>query len=222
MHKMVTTVLNIYLLVCACIGLTYGLSVIFGKKPPMYFKLMVFPIACQVFTRAFYTIAILCYGNVPVSFNIGLLGFAAFFLFLYLPNVGTIDSLVDEHSKMLTIHRLIPLAIPLAEAAAAAALMIAGSATLSACISFAVLTACAGFAGYFNMKHLIIPDVEDGIVRSLRKFNFVCIVLEVLSLAEVGVYYFFLVSPVAIQIPLGIMYIAFLPFLNKEMKKWIQ
>ncbi len=220
---MKTTVVNIYLLVCSCVGLFYGLAVMYKKKPPLYFKLMVFPIACQVFSRAFYTITLLCYGELPGTFNIGFLGFATFFLFLYFPNVGAIDNLVDEKEKRLSKYRLIPIIVPCFELAVSVASFFYGYAQLSVRIFFVVLTLFAGLAGYFNMKHLIIPDIEGGIISSIRSFNFVCLILEILSVAEIGLYCFNVQSPIiVVQALLGIIYISFLPFLYKETKKWIQ
>lgn len=216
-------IINIYLLVCACIGLIYGLTAMYRKKQPLYFKLMVFPIACQVFSRAFYTITLLCYGELPSTFNIGFLGFATFFLFLYFPNVGTIDNLVDEKKERFTKYRMLPIIVPTLELAVAIVAFFFDYAQLPVRIFFIILTLFAGLAGYFNMKHLIIPDVEDGIINSLRRFNLVCLIFEVLSLSEIGLYCFDLQSPVIfVQALLGVFYIAFLPFLSKEARKWIQ
>lgn len=217
-----SVITNIYLLICACAGLIYGLAALYKKKQPLYFKLMVFPIACQVFSRAFYTITLLCYGELPDTFHIGLLGFAAFFLFLYLPNVGVIDYLLDAEKKEFTKHKLLSLIIPIVELAVSINVLFYDQVSLSVRISFVVLSILAGFAGYFNMKHLLIPDVEDGIVRALRRFNFTCIVLELLTLAEVWFYCFSSQSPIIIQALLGVFYLVFLPLLKKEIKKWIQ
>ncbi len=213
---------NISLLVCALAGFAYGLIMMYRKKQPLYFKLMVFPIACQVFVRAFYVITLLCYGELPNTFNLGLFGFAAFLLFLYLPNVGVMDHLLDEKRKGFTKQKLLSLIVPFAELAAAVFVFVAESVSPSVRITFAVLTVIAGFAGYFNMKHLLIPDVEDGILKALKKFNLICVLLEIFTLAEVGFYYLNFEGLIVIQILLGILYIAFLPFLNKEIKKWIQ
>ena len=214
------TVINIYLLVCACVGLVYGLTALYKKKQPMYFKLMIFPIACQTFSRAYYTVALLCYGELPDTFNVGLLGYAAFFLFMYLPNIGALDILVDEQNENIIRRRLISLIIPTIEAAVAVVVLLAGSASLSIRISFMVLSALAGFAGYFNMKHLIVADVENGIIRSIRKFNLLSLILEILTLTEIGFGCFDYGTPVVIQALLGILFVVFLPFLNKEAQKW--
>ena len=183
---------------------------------------MVFPIACQFFSRAFYTSSLLCYSELPDIFNIGFLGFAAFFLFLYLPNVGVIDRLVDDKKKEFLEYKLISLIIPAIELAVSIVALLLKYVSISARISFVVLSVLAGLAGYVNMKHMLIPDVENGIVKSLRRFNFLCIILEILTLAEIGFFCFSLESPIVIQVLLGIIYIFFLPFLNREVKKWIQ
>ena len=214
--------INIYLFVCACAGLIYGLAVMFKKKQPLYFKLAIFPIASQAFSRAFYIVTLLCYGGLPATFNIGFLGFAAFFLFLYLQNVGTIDNLLDDEHKEYRKYKLLALIVPTIEMAIALWVFVRGDATISVRISFVVLAALAGLAGYFNVKHALEPDVEGGIIRTLRRFNILCLVLEILTFAEVGLYSFGLTNPIIIQILLGILYIIYLPLLNKETKKWIQ
>ena len=214
--------MNLYLLVCACVGLIYGLTVAYKQKQPLYFKLMVFPIACQFFSRAFTLVTLLCYRELPDGFNIGLLGYAGFYLFLYLPNVGVIDHLLDEQKKGITKQKLLSAILPTVEAAVAVSTLFVHRVSIAARISFLVLALLAGLAGYFNMKHALTPDVEGGIVRTLRKFNFACILFELLTLAEVGLSFFGSYSPIALAVVLGIFYVGFLPFLNKETKKWIQ
>ncbi len=213
---------NIYLFICACASLVYGLTATYKRKQPLYFRLMIFPSACQVFLRAFYIVTLLCYGELPDGFNIGFLGYAAFFLFLYLPNVGAIDHLLDETDRGYAKYRLPALILPAAELALAVFVLTYDAVSLDVRISYAVLLLLAGLTGYFNLKHLIIPDVEDGIIRALRRFNVLCIVLELLTLAEVGLSCCSFWSPIGIQVPLGILYVVFLPLLNKETKKWIQ
>lgn len=215
---------NIYLFICACAGLIYGLTATYRRKQPLYFRLMIFPIACQVFLRAFYIVTLLCYGELPDGFNIGFLGFAAFFLFLYLPNVGVIDHLLDENGSGYKKYRLLSLILPAAELALAVFTVLYDGFSLDVRISLAVLLLLAALAGYFNLKHLIMPDVEGGIVRALRSFNGLCIALELLTLAEVWLFCSSLSSTaiVAVQAVLGVLYVVFLPLLNKETKKWIQ
>ena len=216
------TVINIYLLVCACIGLAYGLTTLYKKKQPMYFKLMIFPIACQAFSRAYYTVVLLCYGELLDEFNIGLMGYAAFFLFMYLPNEGALDILADEQGEKLVKHRLISSIVPAAELAVSVVALLVGSASISIRIFFVALSVLAGFAGYFNVKHLIADDVENGIIRSIRRFNLLSLVVELLTFAEIALGCFDYRTPVVIQALLGVLLVVFLPFLNKEAQKWTQ
>ncbi len=218
----VIVVMNLYLLVCACAGLIYGLAAAYRQKQPLYFKLMVFPVACQFFSRAFTLVTLLCYQELPDGFNIGLLGYAGFYLFLYLPNVGVMDHLLDEQKKGITKQKAISAILPVLEVAVAVAALFVHRVSLAVRISFLILALLAGLAGYFNMKHALTPDVEGGIVRTLRKFNLVCVVFEVLTFAEVGLFYYGAYNPITLAIVLGVFYVGFLPFLNKETKKWIQ
>ena len=216
-------IVNIYLLACSLIGLGYGLVLLYKNKQSLYFELMIFPIACQVFSRTYYTVLLLCYEEIPITFNVGYIGLATFFLFLFLPNIGVIDNLVDEKNKSFKKYRLIPIIIPAFELIVSLAALFLGYASLSVRIYFIIMSLLAGLAGYFNVKHLIIPDVEGGIIESIRKFNLFCVIFELFALAEVGLYCFNLSgATIVVDALLGIFYIIFLPFLNKETQKWIQ
>ncbi len=73
------------------------------------------------------------------------------------------------------------------------------------------------------MKHLIIFDVKGGKVDSIRKFNLMCIIFEILILSEVGLYCYNLENlTVVAEVLIGIMYVIFLPILYKGVKKWNQ
>ena len=42
-------------------------------------------------------------------------------------------------------------------------------------------------ASYFHVKHIIIPDVDYGVVRCLRGFNTVALLFGIFSMAELAV-----------------------------------
>lgn len=214
---------EIYLLICAVIGLAYGLSILFTKKPPLYFKLILFAMASQVFTRVFYLVTYLCYGDIPDVFNIGFVGLATFMMFLFFANFGSMDSLVDEKTKLITPYRILPLVIPVAEISISILVLFEDDVDFTVRISFVVLSAVAGLAGYFNLKHIIIRDVDGGIVRLVRGFNLLSLLVEILTLAEVALVCYGITNIVVyVQAVLGIIYIALLPLLYKEVRKWTQ
>ena len=39
-------------------------------------------------------------------------------------------------------------------------------------------------ASYFNLKHLIIPDVDYGVIRCLRQYNLLALIYECLCMAD--------------------------------------
>ena len=88
-------------------------------------------------------------------------------------------------------------------------------------VSFLVISVIAGFAGYLNIKHLIVPDVDFGIVKSIRGYNLIAFLTEIFSLAEIGFSVFEYNSIIIYcQIILGILYAVMIPVLVSEVKKW--
>lgn len=214
---------NIYLLVCAVVGMAYGLYVMFTEKPPMYFKLIVYAVCSLVFSRIYYVVTLSCYDGLPEIFHVGFIGQATFMLFMFFANYGQIDMLVDDRSALITKYRIIPVIVTLIEISIAISALLNDNAHISVRISFFVLSILAGIAGFLNMKHLIIPDVDNGIVKSIRGFNLLAIFMEFFTLEEVGLTCFNLTKLTAhFQVVLGIMYLAVLPLLHREVKKWRQ
>jgi len=86
-----------------------------------------------------------------------------------------------------------------------------------------MLSVAAGLAGYMNLKHLIVPDIKNGIVKLIRGFNLLSLIAEILTLAELSLSCYGLEDyTVYVQAVLGVVYIALLPLLYKEVCKWTQ
>lgn len=214
---------NIYLLVCSCIGLIYGLVVLFNKRPPLYFRLIIFAMGCQVFSRVYYVVSFLCYGGLPDVFNIGFIGFGVFLLFLFFVNYNQMDLLVDDNTKQMIKYRLISLIVPLIEIAVSVFALFMDNVAVTVRLSYIMLSVLAGLAGYYNIKHLLIPDVDGGIIKAIRGFNIMSLVVEVLTIAEIGFNCFgYPVFIKYVEILLGVLYIIMLPSLYKEVQKWTQ
>ena len=213
---------NIYLLVCSGISLVCGIVRILGKKKaPTYLLFIIFAILSAFLSRIFYTISIALYGGLPEIFNIGFLGYAAMFLFMFFANFGQIDLLVDDRRTMKATYRIIPVIIPAAELAAAVCGLFFGTAEFSVRVSFLIISVIAGFAGYLNMKHLIVPDIDFGIVKSIRGYNLIAFLTGIFSLAEIGLSVFgYNDIIIFVQFILGIFYAVMIPVIVSEVKKW--
>lgn len=141
---------NIHILVCCTFGLVYGLIHINARnKPPMYLIFSLFALFSAFLSRAFYALSIAFYGEIPATFNIGFLGYAATFLFFLLANVGQIDWLIDDRRSLKPIYRILPAIVPVIELAVAVIGLFLRYVTISVRISFLVITVVAGFAGLF-------------------------------------------------------------------------
>lgn len=101
------------------------------------------------------------------GFSIGLVGYAGMFFFIFSSYFGALDSLADGGERRLRAYRWRALAAPLALAAIAGALSsVAGIEPFA----LAALIPAAG-TSYFAAKHLIMPDIEMGIIRVMRPYN---------------------------------------------------
>lgn len=105
--------------------------------------------------------------------SIGLFGYAGLFFFLGSSYYGALDSLADGHEPAYRPYRAVGLLVPAAIGAMAAALCVLGA--LSPLTAAALLP--VAFTAYFAAKHLVIPDVEFGIIRVMRPYNACILVL---------------------------------------------
>ena len=215
---------NLHILACSGFGLFYGIGCIHRKqKPPLYFLFSLFSLLCAFLSRVFYAVSITVYGKVPDIFNIGFLGYAGMFLFFLFANLGQIDWIVDDRKNVKPVYRIIPAIIPVLELSAAILGLFFGTVNISVRISYFVISVIVGFAGYYNIKHAIIPDVEYGIARAIRGYNVTAFLIGILSLAEIGFSVFEINDIINyIQIVLGVLFAIIIPVLNREVKRWTQ
>ncbi|MBO5301035.1 MAG: permease [Peptococcaceae bacterium] len=107
------------------------------------------------------------------GFHVGYLGFAGMFFFLFSSYYGAIDSLADGGEPALRTYCI------LAGGAAIVhfAVSVCGVALLHKGWWLLVLIVPMSGTLYFAVKHLLIPDVEMGIIRVLRPYNALICVL---------------------------------------------
>ena len=210
------------MLICSGFGLFFGVAQFMKKKRlPMYFMFILFAIMSAFLSRIYYFVSIAFYGSVPEVFNLGFIGYAAMFLYMFFANYGQIDCLVDDRETLRPRYRIIPMIIPVIEFIFAVFSLIFGTVNITVRISFVVISVAAGFAGYLNVKHLIVPDIDLGIVKSIRGYNLIAFLIGIFSIAEIGLSLFGITDIIIyFQIILGVLYAAAIPVLNREVKKW--
>lgn len=215
---------NVYLLLCSGFSFFYGIARILSKKKsPTYLSFVTFAMLSAFLSRVFNAVSIAFYKAVPDTFNIGFLGYAATFLFIFFANSKQIDLLVDDKRTLKCRYRIIPVILPALELAISIPMLFFRTVPISVRIACLVISIITGHAGYYNMKHAIIPDVDFGIVRSIRGYNILALLMGILSLAEIRLNIFDHAALVlSVQLLLGITYACIMPVLGREVMKWTQ
>ena len=175
---------NIIVCVCALGGFVFGGIKFFRPKKALYAQMITLSLGCIAFGRLFNIIRLMTDGNITDSFQLGFLGMIGSLLFFFSSNFGTVDSLVDDHSKEYKKYRLIAFAAPVAAVLLYAGLFLLGEVLPLWKIQGAVLTLFVIPSSYFNLKHLIFPDIDFGIVKCLRPYNLLALIYSISIFVE--------------------------------------
>lgn len=166
-------------LLAALLAIVLGARYCILQSQPLFFKILLFACASDFLGALLESCWLLVYGTAPTGFHVGYLGYMGAWFFLFSSYFGAIDRLADGGEAMYCPYRLIALLAP------AAVFGLTGWSRVqygvSACLPLLLLTLPLGLTCYFALKHLLLPDVELGIIRVLRPYN-ACVIA--LSLCE--------------------------------------
>ena len=212
---------NLITCICAFIGFIYGIVKFFKPKKAVYAQMITLSVGCMAFGRLYQVVRLLTEGDITDSFQLGILGFIGSLLFLFSANFGAMDSLADDGSKKFIKYRIIPFAAPAVLVAIylifAFLLIIKGRAFIIG----AVITFFAAQASYFNLKHLIFPDVDYGVIKCLKPYNLIALIYSLTCVLEIV----FInsengIAVLIIGLIMSGLLIAIVPSVERGMKKW--
>ncbi len=156
--------------IIAAVVFVIGARLYFRGGKPLYAKMIVCMLGCRFLQGLLETL--LVRSNMDMNtLSISGLGQLAQFLFLICANYGSMDSLCDDGSRAFLKYRLMAGIIP---AIMVVVLFVtAGKLTrtpfeMGVTMIFVVVPL---IAFYYHFKHLIIKDVEGGVIRRLRFYN---------------------------------------------------
>ena len=202
---------NIFTCVCAFAGFMFGALKFFAPKKAVYAQMITLAAGCMAFGRLYQVVRILTGGEILTEFQLGVLGVIGSLIFLFSANFGLMDSLADDKSKEYLKYRIIPLAAVILFAQTPLLMKIVGG----------VITLAASGASYYNLKHLIFPDVDFGVIKCLKLYNLLALVYEFTCIAEMvfnrsenGV------AAMVTGVILGAVLLAITPAVERGMKKW--
>lgn len=175
---------NIILCAGAMGGFLYGAIRFFRPKAAVYAQMVTFSCGVIVFGRMYQIIRLVTIGDRSEYFHLGTLAVIGSLMFLFAANFGLMDSLVDDGSKELRKYRIIPIAAPVLVLAVYLLLFFFTDQTLPEKIVSGVISIFIMQASYYNLKHLLVPDIDFGVIRSLRAYNLLALLYECLCLGE--------------------------------------
>lgn len=202
-------------LIGALIAVGYGCCTVFRKKTPLFYRIIFFAMITCLMGNVYTMLYGLLWHEDDVGFHVGYLTYIGIFFFLYSSYYGALDSLADGGEPEYRQFRLI---------AGTAAVIFFMAAVLL--INFygrefwmLLLVIPASLTLYFAVKHLIIPDVEMGIIKVMRPYNAVviglCISMMLRILSVSGS-----VAEISSSICAGILLALCMPVARKGVKKW--
>ena len=173
---------NLAVLLCAAAGFACGARRHLRPKRPLYAAMIVLGVGCIALGRLYQCVRLLTGSSITESFQLGILGVVGAFSFFFSANYGQIDSLVDDGGERFKRYRAVAWTGPAVIGALYAAAV--GPLGTTARLVCAGVSAVIAAGCYYHAKHLLIPDVDYGVVRCLRGFNALALLYGVLCMLE--------------------------------------
>ena len=204
----------------ATVGFGYGLYRFFRGRSAMYIKMIVFGIGCAMLGRLFETLQLFANGQIQSGFHVGVLGVVGSFLFFFTANFGQMDSLVDDGTAEFRKYRLTALAAPVVVIGLYVIYFIRTGFGQDAVVN-GIKTLIISQAAFFHLKHVIMPDVDCGVIRSLRLYNLLALIYVFLCMGEMLLGTINLPALlISVYVLMCVNLLAFVPALERGVKKW--
>lgn len=218
---MILIITNLLMCICAAVGFVNGAILFYKNNQPLYSQMATSALGCAALGRLYNIAVIFCGDGIPRTFNTGMLAGIGCFLFLFCANFGQMDSLCDMDDPKNKPIRFLALLAPLVLIWTGVFIVAMSPERLIYKVTLVIVLLVIMLASYYNLKHLLIHDVEFGIIRSIRGYNLVVLLLELLSSAEIGLTAFSLEKPlIPVQLLMCVCFVVMIPALKKGGQQW--
>ena len=212
--------MNLWILLCSLAGSIYGIYHFFRKGKALYLQMITASVICLLFARLFQVVHIVAERDLSTNFYIGLLGTAGSFMFLFSANYGQMDRLVDDKSARFRKTRIISTISSIAITLLYVLFYITAEGK-NVKYSVGITTIFMATSVYYNFKHIIIYDVELGIVKQIKKYNIVAVVYTFLTMFSlIGEYCNVPILYMISCIGIGVCAATIIPVLKGGVDKW--
>lgn len=173
-------IVTIVMLVSSAVSFGIGVSKFFAKKIALFKILITASIGCFMLGKLYELVNLYADGSINEVFNVGMLATVGGLLFLFSASFSQMDGLVDDKSKALIKYRLISLIAPVMVLGIYLPILLSDL-DIKIKITTLIIYLFIAQASYYNLKHLIIPDVSFGIIASIRTYSLAALLLELLT-----------------------------------------
>ena len=161
----------------------YGIKYFFKKGKPLCLQSITMAMASHALGSIYHLCQTLTVEDVVDGFTPAYLGRIGFFLFIITASYGQLDRIVDDGSSQMRPARLIAFAAPACAALLFIPHAIVATTPLSTKIVYSLVWIPAIISVYFNLKHVLIPDLDFGFIKSLKPYNLFVLLLSFSELA---------------------------------------
>jgi len=215
-------IVNIIVCVAAFAGFIYGGILFFRPKKALYAQMITLAMGVIGFGRLFLVIRILTGGEITESFQLGFVGMFASFLFFFTANYGAVDSLIDDSVERSIWSKLATFLAPLGAIILYIVFFIVKDTSLMWRIFGGMLTINIALSTYFNLKHLLSPDIDKGVITCLRPYNLLALIYAASVLVEcIGLSSGNDVLAFVAGLISAISIILIIPLIERGVKKWL-
>jgi hypothetical protein len=178
-------------------------------------------IGCFTLGRLYAIVIPASGGQLEMTFRADFLALIGCFLFFFCANFGQMDSLCDMENKTNRKIRWYALLAPVLMFVVAILVLFVSKQALSYRITATAVIISIMLASYFNYKHLLIIDVENGIIGSIRGYNLMALLLEIIcALALVFDSFGFEYPNSVLYVLLLVCIVLIIPALKRGIGRW--
>lgn len=211
---------EIIIFIATMFAFTYGAHVSFKKDGILFLQIATCAFGCFFLGSIYNLLYFFCLGTVNNSFNIGDLASVGGTLFLFSSYYGAMNRIADSSDKSVKRYKIISLVAPLLNIIILIWFIFClhGNKFYILKVVYMLLLSAVS---YFSFKNLILPDIENGILKNVRFYNLLIFILCIVQNLYVISYYYNFEIAVYLKIISSVIILFLMPTANKGVKKWL-
>lgn len=175
--------LEVVLFAASFFAFLYGAIRHFKKDEALFLQIIICAVGSVALGQLCLIVMTLTAGA-PVGFHVGMLGGFGCAFFMFSASFGQIDGLCDDRSAAFKKYRLTAALAPLLIILSYGFVLFCGI-SFEMKIIYGAYFVFYAMPAHFFLKHLFLPDIEVGIVSSIRKYNAAGLMLVLVNIATI-------------------------------------